>query len=145
MLAMWQDPKLVRKVRAEPYTRWGVRYSVVLDRVVKTEPLSVRGLPATVSGGMFGWFPVWHHLTSFTERAPIIESSQSQAQRDADDAAPRYVINIAYPPTGEEAPFTTRGTYRVKKVLAGACKSFGLDFERYDFCALSWLLFRIFF
>ena len=84
-------------------------------------------------------------LTLFTERACIIKSSQSQAQCDMDDAAPRYVINIAYPPTGEEAPFTTRGTYRVKKVLAGACKSFGLDFERYDFCALSWLLFRIFF
>jgi hypothetical protein len=60
----------------------------------------------------------------------VIGSSQGQTQFDADDGTPKYVVNIAYPPQSEESMFKTRGTYSVKKVLAGACKNFGLDFDR---------------
>jgi len=81
------------------------------ERPIKDEQLSARGLPAAGSGG-------------------AIASSQSQTQLDADDEAPKYVVNIEYRPKHEESMFKTRGTYSVKKVLARACESFGLDFDR---------------
>lgn len=94
------------------------------ERPIKTE----QGLPASGSGSMLLCFALFRHdLISFAEG--VVALSQGQTQFDADDGTPKYVVSIAYRPTGDESMFKTRGTYSVKKVLAGACKSFGLDFD----------------
>jgi hypothetical protein len=41
------------------------------------------------------------------------------------------MIRVAHRPSKQESKFTTKSTTRVAKVLAGACKSFGLDPNRY--------------
>jgi hypothetical protein len=43
---------------------------------------------------------------------------------------PRFEVTIIGP-QDESAQFKTRGKHPVRKVLAAACKTFGIDYERY--------------
>lgn len=43
---------------------------------------------------------------------------------------PRYKVFISGPLPEHRAEFMTRGGHPVRKVLAGACKTFDLDFKR---------------
>ncbi|KAG6382072.1 hypothetical protein JVT61DRAFT_710 [Boletus reticuloceps] len=63
--------------------------------------------------------------------------SQSQAQSDTRSQAPtepsenlKLVIRVAHRPSTQESKFTTKSTTKVNKVLASACRSFGLDANR---------------
>ncbi|KAI9568922.1 hypothetical protein HD554DRAFT_2314003 [Boletus coccyginus] len=42
----------------------------------------------------------------------------------------KVMIRVAHRPSKQESKFTTKSTTKVTKVLAGACKSFGLDASR---------------
>ncbi|KAF8132047.1 hypothetical protein EV363DRAFT_1329710 [Boletus edulis] len=63
--------------------------------------------------------------------------SQSQAQSDTRSQAPtepseniKLVIRVAHRPSTQESKFTTKSATKVNKVLASACRSFGLDASR---------------
>lgn len=47
------------------------------------------------------------------------------------DPEARFNVIIRGPGPDQEAEFKTRGKHLVKKVLAGACKTFQLDFAKY--------------
>jgi len=47
------------------------------------------------------------------------------------DPEERFNVIISGPGPDQEAEFKTRGKHLVRKVLAGACKTFELDFARY--------------
>lgn len=65
----------------------------------------------------------------------IVKPATPAAQPEED---PRFEIKIIGP-QNESAQFKTRGKHPVRKVLAAACKTFGLKYER---CVLrSFLLF----
>lgn len=51
---------------------------------------------------------------------------QSQSQTESGESH-KLMIRVAHRPSKQESKFTTKGTTKVAKVLAGACKSFGLD------------------
>lgn len=42
----------------------------------------------------------------------------------------KLMIRVAHRPSQQESKFTTKSTTKVAKVLASACKSFGLDANR---------------
>jgi hypothetical protein len=70
-------------------------------------------------------FTYYQHLVSYA-------GSESSSSRVKPDPEARYTVIINGPPD-QEAEFKTRGKHLVKKVLAGACKTFGLDLARYVF------------
>ncbi|KAF9222430.1 hypothetical protein BS17DRAFT_818738 [Gyrodon lividus] len=43
----------------------------------------------------------------------------------------RLMVRVAHRASKQESKFTTKGSTKVAKVIAGACKSFGLDASRY--------------
>lgn len=61
---------------------------------------------------------------------PIASAPPSQPEED-----PRFEISIVGP-QNEIAQFKTRGKHPVRKVLAAACKTFDVKYERYVLSSL---------
>lgn len=55
--------------------------------------------------------------------------TRTQAQVESSENH-KLMIRVAHRPSKQESKFTTKSTTKVVKVLAGACKSFGLDAGR---------------
>ncbi|KIK61036.1 hypothetical protein GYMLUDRAFT_43129 [Collybiopsis luxurians FD-317 M1] len=55
------------------------------------------------------------------------DGGASQSQTQPSDYDPRFRVTIYGPGEDEKAEFMTRKKHTIKKVLAGACKSFGID------------------
>lgn len=69
---------------------------------------------------------------------PVIVRTNTLAFQPEDD--PRFEITITGP-QNETAQFKTRGRHAVKKVLAAACKTFGIKYERCVVCHLLQFMF----
>jgi hypothetical protein len=75
----------------------------------------------------------------------IGEGSSSRHVGVKPDPDARYNVFISGPGPDQEAEFKTRGKHLVKKVLAGACKTFDLDLARYVLCcsAVEWMVYCV--
>jgi hypothetical protein len=94
--------------------------SVAVSGKLPTPNLSNSGAYSSLSTST-----CYQHLVSYA-------GSESSSSRVKPDPEARYTVIINGPPD-QEAEFKTRGKHLVKKVLAGACKTFGLDLARYVF------------
>ena len=62
-----------------------------------------------------------------------MQQHSTSASTDTPDAEARFHVIIHGPKEDDEAEFKTRGKHAVKKVIATACKTFGLDYTKYDY------------